>query len=101
MKQRVTIKVVGKVQGVFFRSKTKEKAEKLGLKGFVRNKKDGTVLIVAEGKKSDLQGLVNFAKEGSEYARVEKIEASYSEAKGKFNNFEVRRRNLFGLFFMI
>ncbi len=49
--KRIEIKVLGMVQGVFFRSTTRDKAKKLGLKGTVRNMRDGSVEIIAEGTK--------------------------------------------------
>lgn len=53
------ITVSGKVQGVFYRASTKEKAEQLGIKGFVRNQSDGTVYIEAEGEVSQLDAFID------------------------------------------
>ena len=47
--KRIEIKVLGMVQGVFFRATTRDVAGKLGLKGTVRNMRDGSVEIIAEG----------------------------------------------------
>jgi acylphosphatase len=47
----VSIRISGKVQGVFFRASTKGKAEQYGINGFVRNEKDGSVYIEAEGRR--------------------------------------------------
>ena len=52
--RRVFIRVYGRVQGVFFRSCTQEKAEELGLTGWVKNEDEGTVVIVAEGEEEKI-----------------------------------------------
>ncbi len=57
MKIRVHILVSGKVQGVFFRSSTKDKAEELSLSGWVRNLSDGRVEAVFEGETEDVDNL--------------------------------------------
>lgn len=67
------IQVVGKVQGVFFRASTKGKADDLGLKGWVRNEADGSVLIVAEGSREKLEIFKEWCEHGPHFARVEKV----------------------------
>lgn len=68
------IQVTGKVQGVFFRASTKEKADELSIKGWVRNEPDGSVLIEAEGPDDRMEAFVAWCWEGSPHARVEKVE---------------------------
>lgn len=87
---RVNIFVAGLVQGVFFRSQTKNKAEELGLLGWVRNLADGRVEILAEGEKDKLEKLVNWAKKGPDLARVDGLETNWQEFKGEFEDFEIR-----------
>ncbi len=58
MKIRVHIFVSGKVQGVFFRSSTRDKAKHLGLTGWVRNLEDGRVEAVLEGDKEHIEKMV-------------------------------------------
>jgi acylphosphatase len=79
-----TIKVFGKVHGVWFRQSTLGKAIELGLKGEVKNMPDGTVKIDAEGTEENLQKLLDWCHEGPEHARVEDI--SYNE--GELKNYE-------------
>ena len=62
-KKRLHLIIQGKVQGVFFRASTKEKARELGLRGFVRNRVDGTVEVVAEGHMAELQKLADWCHE--------------------------------------
>jgi acylphosphatase len=69
----VSIKVTGKVQGVFYRQSTLEKARELGIKGFVKNMPDGSVYIEAEGPEADVNALVEWCKRGPKHAVVTKI----------------------------
>ena len=81
---------MGKVQGVFFRALTKEKADELGITGFVRNEPDGCVYIEAEADEKILQQFMDWCRQGPSRARVEKMEVSEGEGKA-FARFEVIR----------
>ncbi|MBY8982017.1 MAG: acylphosphatase [Candidatus Lokiarchaeota archaeon] len=85
--KRIIIDVFGRVQGVFFRYNTQKVAEKLGLKGYVKNISDGSVHIEAEGPENKLEELLNFAKTGPKYARVDRVEYKYIDATNEFKNF--------------
>ncbi|MBC5775847.1 acylphosphatase [Pontibacter sp. KCTC 32443] len=90
--KRVSMKVYGKVQGVFFRASTQEKAEELGLKGFVQNEPDGTVYLEAEGNPETIKQLEAWAHQGPTHARVDKVEVKeFSKLEG-FEKFEQRRQ---------
>ena len=89
-KERVNIIVQGRVQGVFYRARTKEKAIELGLNGWVRNRIDGTVEIVAEGNKEDLERLVDWSKYGPKHAHVTKIEVKWQPFVDEFSDFTVK-----------
>lgn len=73
--------VTGKVQGVWFRAATQEKAIELGLCGFVMNEKDGSVYLEAEGEKEKLDELVKWCHLGPPKSKVEKVEVKEGEAK--------------------
>jgi len=88
-KERVRIVVRGKVQGVFFRVATKDMAERLGLTGWVKNKDDGGVEIVAEGESEDLRELVKWSRRGPADAAVDLVETEWSEDIEEFNQFTV------------
>ncbi len=79
----------GKVQGVFFRAATKDVAERLGLTGWVKNKDDGGVEIVAEGETEDLRELVKWSRRGPADAAVDLVETEWSEYIEEFNQFTV------------
>ena len=81
--------ISGKVQGVFFRASTKEKAEELGITGWVRNAADGTVEIEASGNDDAIKQFIDWCHEGPELAEVDTVtvvENYNSSAEG----FEVR-----------
>ncbi len=67
------IKITGKVQGVFFRKSTQDKAIELGVKGWVKNEPDGSVLTEIEGSTEQLNAMEKWLKSGSERAHVEKV----------------------------
>ncbi len=80
----------GQVQGVFFRQTACEKASELGLTGWVKNNPDGTVEIVAEGREQDLKKLLEWCKEGPEYAHVERVVEEWRDVEErKFEEFRV------------
>ncbi len=67
------ITVSGKVQGVFFRKFTKEKAIELGLNGFVRNQNDGSVYIEATGEENVLDPFIQWCHDGSPLSVVKDV----------------------------
>jgi len=88
--KRVHIIVSGRVQGVFFRSNTRETASNLGLRGYARNLYNGDVEVVAEGNEEKLNKLIEFCKKGPESAHVTNIKIKYEKATNEFSDFEVR-----------
>ena len=84
------IRVSGRVQGVFYRASTRDKAKELGLSGWVRNEPDGTVYVEAEGSKEALDQLIDWWKQGPPRAKVENVHYEVGEVVG-FGGFEVRR----------
>ena len=89
--KHLDIRVIGKVQGVFYRDTSKAVADQLGVKGILKNENDGTVSIEAEGDDFSLELFVEFCHKGSDRAEVERVEVSESEVK-HYRNFEVIRR---------
>lgn len=83
------IQVIGKVQGVFFRASTQDKAEELGIKGWVKNEADGSVLIEAEGSEDKLQHFISWCRQGPSRADVKKVEYSDDAVQG-YERFEVK-----------
>ena len=88
---RVHVFVSGKVQGVFFRSSTKDMAEKLGVSGWVRNLADGRVEALFEGKKEIVETMIEWCKFGPEMAKVTGVEVFSEDYRGEFSGFLLQR----------
>jgi len=87
----LSVKVYGRVQGVFFRYFVHDTAKKLELKGYVRNLYNGnTVEVQAEGNKQELEKLIKQLKIGPPGAQIRKIETNWSTYLGQFANFDIR-----------
>jgi acylphosphatase len=87
---RAHIFVSGLVQGVFFRSHTQSRARILKITGWVKNLPDGRVEAVFEGEKEKVEKLIEWAKRGPIFARINGIDIKWQDYKGEFNNFEIK-----------
>ena len=85
-----TVRVVGQVQGVYFRASAREEARRLGLRGLARNEPDGSVYLEVEGDKPALERFVAWCHEGPPDARVERVEVEAGEPRG-YTDFAVVR----------
>ena len=88
--QRLSARVVGRVQGVYFRAFTRNQARALGLTGWVRNEYYGSVHLEAEGPRAALETLLAAVRRGPSEARVDHVEVDWSEATGEYDGFGVR-----------
>lgn len=79
----------GVVQGVFFRKNTRERAKRLGLKGWVKNLRDGRVEVVAEGEESSLRELLEWLHHGPSGASVSTVESEWLESTSEFDGFRI------------
>ncbi len=87
---RLDATIHGRVQGVSFRYYTVHRARGLNLTGYVRNQPDGTVEVVAEGRRARLEELLSFLRMGPRAAFVTEVDLSWPEPSGCFDRFEVR-----------
>ncbi len=87
--KRTHIIVKGMVQGVCFRYYTQIQAQKLGLYGWVRNRYDGSVEILAEGDSASIEKLKEWSKSGPPQADVTDLILEDMAYTGEFNSFEV------------
>jgi acylphosphatase len=78
----LSIRIGGRVQGVFFRASTKEKADLLGVRGVVRNEPDGRVYIEAEADAEILDDFVEWCRRGPSRAQVMTFVISDMPEKG-------------------
>ncbi|MFB3844827.1 MAG: acylphosphatase [Candidatus Cloacimonadaceae bacterium] len=77
----------GRVQGVGFRRFVYELAHRYGVKGYVQNKSDGSVLIVADGEKEMISDFLQAVKQGHRFARVSDLEVNELPLSKKYEDF--------------
>jgi acylphosphatase len=87
---RIHLIIRGRVQGVFFRVSARELAQSLALTGFVRNRIDDSVELVAEGEPQTLRVLREWSHHGPNGAFVESVEEIVETETGEFAAFYVR-----------
>lgn len=90
MNARCHVIVSGFVQGVNFRFYTRDAARRLGLKGWVRNRMEGEVEIVAEGAEDKVKAFVEWARKGPSSARVRDVKLNWEPYEGEFKDFNIR-----------
>jgi acylphosphatase len=88
--RRVKILVSGRVQGVYFRMFTQNKAKQFGIKGCAGNLPDGRVEIIAEADHRSIEQLIKWCHKGPITARVDDVEIIELEADGILTTFEIR-----------
>lgn len=92
MKARVKLKISGRVQGVFYRQSTLDKAKDLGLAGWVANKEDASVIVEAQGEKPELESLIAWCWQGPPSAQVKSVELEWqSELDDTLTSFKIIR----------
>jgi acylphosphatase len=82
-------KIIGRVQGVFFRDSTQRKAIGLGLTGSAINLADGSVKVIAQGNESEINELLNWLQVGPEMSVVERVDEVDIGDDLEFNDFTV------------
>lgn len=91
--ERLSAIVAGRVQGVSFRYYTVLQAQKLGIRGWVRNLPDRTVEVCAEGPRAQLEEMLKFLHVGSPAAQVTHVSVNWQIATGEFDEFRTRYFN--------
>ncbi len=88
-KVRARVLIEGRVQGVFFRYRTQETALKFDLKGWVKNRRDGSVEAVFEGDKEKVDQIVQWCHRGPSEAKVTKVHLSWEDYIEEFDDFTI------------
>ena len=88
---RVRLKIKGRVQGVYFRASTVEQALTLGIKGWVKNCPDGSVEVVAEGERAQLEDLIGWCRTGPPGAQVHDVYTEWEASHEEFQSFFIKR----------
>lgn len=86
---RAHLIISGRVQGVFFRANTQQKANQLNITGWVKNRWDGKVEAVIEGEKNQVEKLIMWCHHGPAGAIVEEVEVTWEKYQGNFDSFSI------------
>jgi len=88
-KVRAHAVIAGRVQGVFFRLETQRAAERHGVFGWVRNKRDGNVEAVFEGDEKNVLSVLEWCKQGPPIAKVTNVDVAWEDYRGESSSFDV------------
>ena len=87
--KRIHLVIRGRVQGVYFRAAAQREARRLGITGWVRNRPDGSVELVAEGDEDSIKELSGWANHGPSAARVDHVDTRWRGYTGEFPEFQI------------
>jgi len=88
--KRVYILADGRVQGIFFRATARDIARSLGVNGWVKNKRDGKVELIAEGEENAVDKMIEWCRQGPPGASVTTVEVEPQPFEREFNDFSIR-----------
>ncbi len=88
---RVRAVVSGRVQGVAFRFETQWAAERIGVRGWVRNRPDGTVQALFEGERERVEEMLAWCRRGPALARVTAVDVTWEDYLGDLAEFRILR----------
>jgi acylphosphatase len=86
---RVSLIIGGRVQGVWFRDSTRGKAKELGVYGWVKNRSDGDVEVLAEGPADKMAQFIAWCHQGPPHARVNQVKEFPEEWEEEFDSFDI------------
>jgi len=86
---RIRLVIEGRVQGVWFRDSTRREAVSLGVSGWVRNRPDSSVEVLAEGAEAEVEKLISWCQHGPPAADVRRVNETREEWLGEFTNFDI------------
>ena len=87
---RVRLIIYGRVQGVWFRDSTRREALMLELCGWIKNRPDGSVEVLAEGPEENVEKLIKYCHQGPAHAQVSNVDEIREEWMGEFISFDIR-----------
>lgn len=86
---RVRVRITGRVQGVYFRAETQKAAQRIGVTGWVRNLRDGSVEAVFEAEAHRVRDMVAWCWKGSPFSRVDDVEVIEEPYQKEFEDFRI------------
>ncbi|EEZ80737.1 acylphosphatase [Candidatus Thioglobus sp.] len=86
----ITAIIHGRVQGVWFRGSTQQKANELGITGWVKNTLEGNVELEAHGEKVQLEVFIAWLFKGPKYSQVEHVDVEWIGSNTQFYSFNIK-----------
>jgi len=86
---RARVVITGKVQGVYFRAETQRAARQRNVRGWVRNRPDGSVEALFEGDEPSVKAMLEWCRQGSPLSRVEHVDVRWETHKGDWDRFDI------------
>ena len=90
MKVQYELNITGRVQGVGYRYFAAQKANEMGITGWVKNAVDGSVIVVAQGIEEEIETFIDFLYIGPTRSRVDQISKVKFNTLSDFNNFSIK-----------
>lgn len=87
---RVRVRIEGRVQGVFFRASAQDEARELGVNGWVRNLREGSVECLVEGEEEAVEAFIAWCRHGPPGAQVENVTTQEEDYRGDVQGFSIR-----------
>ncbi len=89
-KSAVSVRISGRVQGVFFRAETRKAAESLQVEGYVKNMPDGSVQALFQGSRAQLDEMLAWCRDGAPLSKVEGVDAQPVAIQPAIKGFQIR-----------
>ncbi|MCK4485203.1 MAG: acylphosphatase [Desulfobacterales bacterium] len=89
---RAHVIIQGMVQGVFFRAHTRDEAKTYNLTGWVKNRRDGGVEAIFEGREKDVKKVIDWCHKGPPWAHVTDVHVDWEDHTGEFQDFSIAYR---------
>lgn len=81
--------IQGTVQGIFFKQYIKDYADKMKIRGFVRDLENGTVEVVAEGEGDSLKDIISKIREGPKHSQIRNVDVEEKKWSGDYKEFKI------------
>jgi acylphosphatase len=85
------VRIRGRVQGVCFRWETKQAADRHAVKGWVRNRSDGSVEALFEGDRSAVEAVLSWCRQGPEISQVDDVAVRWEDGTQGYDGFDITR----------